>query len=141
MVLVPDPQLRAMALLVYAALVPAGFPSPAADYVEGTLDLNEHLIRRPAATFFVRIVGDSMIGAGIHHGDLAVVDRSIEPRPGHVVVAVLDGELTVKTLARRDGVTTLEPANPDYRAIEVRDDAALQVWGVVTATIHRLDHV
>ena len=139
MVLLPHPAPAPVSVPVFAALVPAGFPSPAADYVEGTLDPNEHLIRHPAATFFVRIVGDSMTGAGIHHGDLAIVDRSIEPRPGHVVVAVLDGELTVKTLARRGGLTTLEPANPDYKAIEVRDDAALQVWGVVTATIHRLE--
>ena len=125
-------------LPLMAARVPAGFPSPAADYAEGTLDLNEHLIRRPASTFFVRVVGDSMIGAGVHDGDLAVVDRSIEARMGHVVVAVLNGEMTVKMLARRGGVTMLEPANPAYKAIKVADDADLQIWGVVTAAIHSM---
>jgi DNA polymerase V len=117
--------------------VPA-VPSPAADGAEGMLDLNEHLIRRPASTFFVRVVGDSMIGAGVHDGDLAVVDRSIEARMGHVVVAVLNGEMTVKMLARRGGFTVLEPAKPAYKAIRVTDDADLQIWGVVTAAIHSM---
>ncbi|OHC82211.1 MAG: peptidase S24 [Rhodospirillales bacterium RIFCSPLOWO2_12_FULL_67_15] len=122
-----------------AGSVPAGFPSPAADDAESRLDLNAHLIRRPAATFIVRVAGDSMTGAGVHDGDLAIVDRSIEPRPGHVVVAVLDGELALKRLARRGGRTFLESANPAYPPIEVGADAELRIWGVVTATIHRLE--
>src|SRR5471030_2397814 len=89
---------------LFAARVPAGFPSPADDYIERSLDLNEHLIRHPAATFFVRASGDSMTGS-IHSGDLLVVDRSLEAADGSVVIAVIDGELTVKRLRRRgDGV-------------------------------------
>ena len=138
MLLRPDPNPSLIHLPLFGTRVPAGFPSPAADFAEGTLDLNEHLIRRPAATFMVRIIGDSMIGAGIHDGDLAIVDRSIEPRAGHVVVAVINGELTVKTLRRRGGVTSLEAANPAYRPIMVGDDADLQIWGVVTSSIHQM---
>lgn len=78
--------------------ISAGFPSPAEDYLEGRLDLNQLLIRKPAATYFVRVVGDSMIGAGIHSGDLLVVDRSLEAGDGRVVIAVLNGELTVKPI-------------------------------------------
>lgn len=121
-----------------AGAVPAGFPSPAADDAESGLDLNAHLIRRPAATFFVRVAGDSMTGAGVHDGDLAIVDRSIEPRPGHVVVAVLDGELALKRLARRGGRTFLDSAHPAYPPIEIGDGAELRVWGVAVWTIHRL---
>ncbi|MBT7942156.1 MAG: translesion error-prone DNA polymerase V autoproteolytic subunit, partial [Alphaproteobacteria bacterium] len=91
------------ALPFFATAVQAGFPSPADDYMEGALDLNEHLIRRPAATFFLRVLGDSMTGAGIHSGDLLIVDRSIHPIDGHIVIAVIDGELTVKRLSRRRG--------------------------------------
>ena len=139
MILRPKLPLSSLPLPSLAGAVPAGFPSPAADDAEGRLDLNAHLIRRPAATFFVRVAGDSMTGAGVHDGNLAIVDRSIEPRPGHVVVAVLDGELALKRLARRGGRTFLESANPAYLPIEVGADAALRIWGVVTATIHRLE--
>lgn len=138
MLLQPHPTPRPISLPLFGSRVPAGFPSPAADFTEGMLDLNEHLIRRPAATFFVRIIGDSMIGAGVHDGDLAIVDRSIEARSGHVVVAVINGELTVKTLVRRGGTTYLEAANPAYRPIAVDDDAELQIWGVVTSSIHQM---
>lgn len=138
MLLRPHPDPSPISLPLFGTRVPAGFPSPAADFAEGTLDLNEHLIRRPAATFLVRIIGDSMIGAGVHDGDLAIVDRSIEPRSGHVVVAVINGELTVKTLRRRGGVTSLEAANPAYRSIMIGDDADLQIWGVVTSSIHQM---
>lgn len=138
MLLQPHPIPSLISLPLFGTRVPAGFPSPAADFAEGTLDLNEHLIRRPAATFMVRIIGDSMIGAGVHDGDLAIVDRSIEPRSGHVVVAVINGELTVKTLVRRGGATYLEAANPAYRPIAVGADADLQIWGVVTSSIHQM---
>ena len=123
---------------LYGSAVPAGFPSPADDYVEGRLDLNEHLIRHPSATFFVRARGDSMIEAGIMDGDLLIVDRSVRPAEGDVVIAVLDGELTVKRLVPRRGRTLLEPANAERRAIEVAPDADLLVWGVVTHAIHAL---
>ena len=89
------PKLSKQAIPVFTARISAGFPSPAADYEEGKLDLNKHLVKNPPATFFVRVSGDSMEGAGIHDGDLLIVDRSIEPKSGKVVIAVLDGQLTV----------------------------------------------
>ena len=119
-------------------MVPAGFPSPAGDYEEQRLDLNSYLVSNPAATFFVRVAGDSMIGAGIHHGDLLVVDRSLEPRDKSVVIAVLNGELTVKRIRLRCGKIILEPENPDYASQEITADAAFEVWGVVTSVIHKL---
>jgi DNA polymerase V len=120
----------------YATAVQAGFPSPADDYLEGALDLNEHLIRRPAATFFLRVLGDSMTGAGIHSGDLLIVDRSMHPANGRIVIAVVDGELTVKRLSRRRGRVRLMPENPRYRPIDIRDGQDLQIWGVVLHVIH-----
>jgi DNA polymerase V len=120
------------------ARVSAGYPSPAADYEEDNLDLNRHLIHNPAATFFVRVTGDSMIGAGIHHGDLLVVDRSLQPRDKNVVIADLDGELTVKRIRIRRGKLTLEPENRDYPAQEIRGDRPFEVWGVATHVIHPL---
>ena len=90
-------------LPVFLGRLPAGFPSPADDYIEGKLDLNRHLIKHPAATFFVRVSGDSMTGAGIHSGDLLVVDRSLEAIDGNVIVAALDGDLTVKRFRKRNG--------------------------------------
>jgi DNA polymerase V len=118
----------------------AGFPSPAADYVEGRLDLNERLIARPAATFIVRVSGDSLRRAGIHSGDLAIVDRSITPRSGQIVVATLDGEFLVKRLRRRERQVWLEPDSDDplYRPIAIGEDSGLEIWGVVTHTIR--DH-
>lgn len=101
----PDPS-TSYRLPVFLGRLPAGFPSPADDYIEGKLDLNRHLIKHPAATFFVRVTGNSMTGAGIHSGDLLIVDRSLEPTDGHVVVAVLDGELTVKRLQMSHGATS-----------------------------------
>ncbi len=123
---------------LYACGVSAGFPSPADDYLEGTLDLNERLIREPAATFFVRAKGDSMIGAGIHDGDLLVVDRSAEPKDGRVVIAVINGELTVKRLVREKGIARLEPENPAYKPISFGEDDDVRLWGVVTNVIHPL---
>jgi len=122
----------------FDAAVPAGFPSPAADYEQDTLDLNKHLVSNPAATFFVRVAGDSMLGAGIHHGDLLVVDRSLEPRDKNVVIAVLDGDLTVKRIRLGNGKITLEPENDDYASQQVSADAAFEVWGIVTSVIHKL---
>ena len=115
----------------------AGFPSPAEQYVERPLDLNELLVARPAATYFVRAEGDSMEGAGIRPGDLLVVDRSMEAEDGSVVIACVDGEFTVKTLRKgRDGLR-LEAANPAYKPIRFSGEMELQVFGVVTAVIHR----
>ena len=118
--------------------VSAGFPSPAADYEEGKLDLNKHLVRNPAATFFVRVNGDSMIGAGIHPNDLLVVDRSLEPVDKNVVIAVVNGELTVKRIRIRKGKVTLEPENERYSAQQITECVEFEVWGVVTNVIHAL---
>ena len=117
--------------------VRAGFPSPAQDYVEKTLDLNELCIRHPAATFFVRVSGRSMVGAGINDGALLIVDRSEEARDGRIVVAVVEGAHTVKRLRKEAGRCWLEAANPDYPDIQVLD-AEAHVWGVVTFVINAL---
>ncbi len=116
--------------------VEAGFPSPADDYIEKPLDLNELLVKHPEATFFVRVQGDSMVEADIHSGDILVVDRSREAHDGCVVVAALNGEFTVKQLRYRNGQGMLMPANPDHRPIRVTPDQDFQVWGVVTHVIH-----
>ena len=125
-------------LPVFLGRLPAGFPSPADDYIEGKLDLNRHLIKHPAATFFVRVTGDSMTGVGIHSGDLLIVDRSLEAVDGKVVVAALDGELTVKRLNRRDQTVRLLSANTNYQPIEIQAQQSFEVWGVVTNVIHAL---
>lgn len=123
---------------LFASGVSAGFPSPADDYVEGRLDLNQFMVKHPAATFFVRVSGDSMIGAGIHDGDILVVDRSLEPVSGRVVIAVVNGELTVKRLFRCKGKARLLAENPGYPPIELTEETACEVWGVVTFVIHSL---
>lgn len=123
---------------LFDARVPAGFPSPAADYEEDKLDLNEHLIKHPAATFFVRAIGDSMIGAGIHCGDLLIVDRSLEPRDRSVVIAAVNGELTVKRIRIRNKKITLVPENDSYSVQQVGENVEFEVWGVVTSVIHEL---
>jgi DNA polymerase V len=123
---------------LYEAVVPAGFPSPASDYEEDTLDLNKHLIKNPAATFFVKVSGDSMEGTGIHHGDLLVIDRSIEPRDKNVVIAVINGELTVKRIRIKGKKITLEPENKNYSVQQITEDTEFEVWGVVTNVIHQL---
>lgn len=125
-------------LPIFLGRLPAGFPSPADDYLEGTLDINKHLVKHPAATFYVRVSGESMLGAGIHCGDLLVVDRSLEAKSGNVVVAVLDGDLTVKRLYKRDGVIRLLPENSQYQPIEIAEGQSFEIWGVVTNVIHAL---
>ncbi|WP_424196613.1 LexA family protein (plasmid) [Ampullimonas aquatilis] len=115
----------------------AGFPSPAADYSEDPLDLNEYLIERKEATFMFTVSGDSMQLAGILDGDKVVVDRSITPQHGQIVVAVYNGEFTIKRLFMRGGRVELRPDNPKYRPIILRDGNELQVWGVVRAVVRR----
>jgi DNA polymerase V len=115
--------------------VPAGFPSPAADYAYKSIDLNEHLIRNKEATFVFRVKGDSMTGVGINEGDELLVDRSIEARHGHIVVAVLNGDFTVKRLHQRGGVVKLIAENPRYSPIVLKDGQELVVWGVVTRNL------
>ena len=123
---------------LFVAAVTAGFPSPADDYVEGKLDLNSYLIQHPAATFFVRADGDSMIDAGIHSGDILVVDRAVQPCNGSVVIAVIEGELTVKRLQKSGGKLLLIPDNGDYGPLRISEDMNCEIWGVVTAVIHEL---
>ncbi|WP_404788478.1 LexA family protein [Altericista sp. CCNU0014] len=124
------------ALPFYLVAVAAGMPSAAEDYVEGKIDLNRHLIKNPSSTFLVRVTGDSMIGAGIHSGDVLVVDRALEPVQNKIVIAVLDGELTVKRILYEQNRVYLMPENPNYPAICIEEGMELQVWGVVTNAIH-----
>ena len=114
-----------------------GFPSPADEYAESALDLNSYLVRNKTATFFFRVIGDSMTGANIHDGDMLVVDRSIEPRHGHIVLAVINNEYTVKRLHRLNGVIELHAENPAYAPIRFQEHDELQVWGVVTGAVSR----
>lgn len=123
-----------LALPIFSAQVPAGFPSPADDHLEGRLDPNQLLVKRPAATFFCRADGQSMHPL-IHDGDLLVVDRSIPPQPGDIVVATLDGGLTVKMLSGGQSGWRLEPANPAFPSIKIDPEEGVQVWGVVTFSI------
>ena len=128
---------RRMAIPFMGGAVMAGFPSPAEQYVERALDLNELLVAKPTATYFVRAEGNSMEGAGIRSGDLLVVDRSLEADNGSIVIACVDGEFTVKTLRKGRGRVWLEAANPAYKAIRFDDEMELVVFGVVTAVIHQ----
>ena len=120
------------------AYVSAGFPSPADDYTEKNLDLNEHLVTNSTATFFVRVAGESMINAGIHHGDLLIVDRSLEADVGRVIIAVLDGEMLVKRLRRINQQFVLAAENDHIAPIEITPECDFSVWGVVTYVIHSL---
>ncbi len=117
--------------------VAAGFPSPADDYVDTALDLHQYLIAHPAATFYVRVSGDSMTGAGIFANDILVVDRSRDPVDGAIVIAVVNGELTVKRLRRlRDGVE-LQAEHPGYRPLRLEGDMDAQIWGVVSGVVRK----
>lgn len=123
---------------LFEAGVSAGFPSPAADYKEEKLDLNKYLIKNPPATFFVRVTGDSMVGAGIHHGDLLIVDRSLEAKDKSVVIAVVNRELTVKRIRIKGKKITLEPENENYSPQQITEEMEFEVWGIVTNVIHAL---
>lgn len=121
---------------LYGHTIPAGFPSPADDYIEDRLDLNQLLVHNKVATFFLRVKGDSMDNAGIHDGDIIVVDRSLDAADRSVVVAVIDGELTVKRLILRKGTVELHAENAKYAPIRLYDGQELSIWGVVTSSIH-----
>ncbi|MGE6452048.1 UV protection and mutation protein [Shewanella sp. SACH] len=124
-------------LSLFSSLIAAGFPSPAQDYVEQTLDLNELCIKHPAATFFVKVQGDSMIEAGIFSGDILVVDRSLQPAHGDTVVAAVNGEFTVKQLQLRP-VVQLLPRNALFSPIVINDESELNIFGVVTNVVKKL---
>lgn len=138
-VFVFDPESSiSLSLPFFTHRVAAGFPSPADDHMDNHLDLNEHLVKHPAATFFVRVEGLSMIGAGIHPDDILVVDRSEDAGDGRIVVAAVDGELTVKRLRKQRARVYLEPENPDFQPLEITREMNFVIWGVVTNVIHKV---
>lgn len=136
-ILIPD-HTEEIKLPLFLESVSAGFPSPADDYMEHKLDLNEFIIKTPSATFFVRVTGDSMIDVGIHSGDLLVVDRSLTPKDGSIIIAVINGELTVKKLQKQKNNIFLLPENPKYKPIQITSEMNFEVWGVVSYVIHSL---
>ena len=123
-------------LPLYLSRIKAGFPSPAEDYLDKKMDLNEHLIKHPTSTFFVKVKGDSMIGAGIHSGDILIVDRSLEPKDKRIIVAVVNGDFTVKRINKNGDKLSLLAENPKYSPIEIKDGMDFEVWGVVIHVIH-----
>lgn len=118
--------------------VPAGFPSPADDYMDRPLDFNELLIENPASTFAVRVAGESMTGVGIFPGDIAVVDRSRNPKDKSVVLALVDGGFTLKRYRKRGARVWLQAENPTYKDTEITEDMSFEIWGVVTNSIRML---
>jgi DNA polymerase V len=122
---------------LFTAGVSAGFPSPADDFIDKKLDLNEFLISHPSATFFVRVEGTSMIEAGIHPGDILIVDKALEASPGNIVIALIEGEFTVKRFQRTEGRCFLLAENPSFKPIEITEGMRVEVWGVVTYVIHK----
>jgi DNA polymerase V len=125
-------------VLIAPVPVAAGFPSPAQDYFDGRIDLNAHLIKDITSTFVVRVTGDSMEGAGISDGDELIVNRALEPKDGSVVIAVLDGELTVKRLRLTPAGVVLQAENPKYPDIRVPALSELTIWGVATRCLHHV---
>lgn len=122
----------------FGHLVNAGFPSPADDFLEKHIDLNEYLIKNKAATFLVRVSGNSMQGVGIVDNDILIIDRSIQARHNHIILAILDGEFTVKRLIKKGKSIILQPENTCYKPIEVSPEQEFKIWGVVTFAIHNL---
>lgn len=135
--LIPFEKRTSLRLPLVSASVEAGFPSPADDHLERGIDLNEELIRNPAATFLVRVKGESMRDAGIHTGDTLIVDKSVTPADRQIVVAMIDGEFTVKRFRKVNGRVFLEAANDTFAPIEVSEDQELTIWGAVTYIIHQ----
>ena len=127
---------KALPPLVSSSVV-AGFPSPAEQYAENPLDLNEWMVRNAPATFYVRVAGDSMNGAGILHNDILIVDKSLDAQNGDVVIASVNGEFTVKYLRKRGMAVSLEAANPNYHPIQFTSEMELQTWGVVTGLVRK----
>lgn len=126
---------KAFKLPLYSGTVQAGSPAFADDQVDSRMDLNAHLVRKPEETFLVRAAGDSMIDANIRDGDLLVVDRGATPKHGKIVIAAVDGGLTVKFLIMKQGRTYLMPANPEYQPIPVNPETGVTIWGVVTSSV------
>ena len=127
-----------LSLPLVEGVVTAGFPSPAENYINAGIDLNEYLIQNPSSTFLLRVSGDSMNGAGIYNGDLLIVDRSLEIRPGRIVIAILDGNFILKRLVRRNENLFLEATNSNYPNIDIYKYGDIQIWGVAIYSIHNL---
>ncbi|MBL8026871.1 MAG: translesion error-prone DNA polymerase V autoproteolytic subunit [Fibrobacteres bacterium] len=127
----------ALEIPLVSGKVSAGFPSPADDYLEMKLDIVKHMIKHPAATFFVRVTGTSMKEAGIQDGDLLVVDRSLQPKSGSIAVCLINGEFTVKRLLKTGKKLMLQPENADFKPIEIKDGSEFEVWGIVSYVIHK----
>ena len=134
---IPFEKRTKLRLPLVSASVEAGFPSPADDHLERGIDLNEELIRNPAATFLVRVKGESMRDAGIHAGDVLIVDKSLAPTDRKIVVAMIDGNFTVKRFRKRGGQVFLEAENPEFPPIEVTEGQELSIFGVVSYIIHQ----
>jgi DNA polymerase V len=130
------PKHTAIELPLYETHVPAGFPSPAEEYLGDTMDLNEYLIKNPVASFFAKVEGESMIDAGIFAGDLVVVDRSLTAKDGDIVIAAVNNEFTIKRLSTKKGIRLL-PANEAYQPIVMSGENELVIWGVVTSLIRK----
>jgi DNA polymerase V len=126
--------------LLLAPQIKAGFPSPADDYLQESIDFNRDLIRHPESTFYGRVEGNSMVDAGIHHGDIAVIDRSLEAQNGDIVVGYINGEFTMKRLDlshKKDGYIELQPANKNFQPIRIDESDEFEIWGVVVWTIKK----
>lgn len=134
----PAPEEAKRLLPLYLTSVQAGFPSPADDYIDKKINLHDFLVKNNAATFFLKAHGESMLGAGIYDGDLLVVDRSVEAGHNKIVIAAIDGELTVKRLLRRQNKVVLAPENPDYPEFDITHKEHVHIWGVVTFAIHKV---
>ena len=119
------------------SFISAGFPSPAEDFTELSISLDKHLIQNPAATFMAYANGNSMVRVGIHHGDILIIDRSLNARDGDVIIALLHGEFTVKQISIINGILSLVPRNSQYKAVKITSEMGFEVWGVVTFSIHK----
>jgi len=137
-ILIPADSPVSLARPLFSSPVPAGFPSPADDYIEGQLDLNEYFVPHPSATFYVRVTGESMNGVGILPNDILIVDRSLEAVHGSIVIAVVNNELTVKRLYKQNGRIELHPENPAFPVITFDQDMELTIWGVVSGVTRKL---
>ena len=134
-------ELKEVKLPLFLTKIQAGFPSPAEDYIDQKLDLNEYAIKHPSATFFVRVNGESMINADIFHNDLLIVDRSLQPQNNSIIIADLDGELTVKRFSKKRNKYYLVAENENFPDIEVNGDRNFEVWGVATFVLHSLRNI
>jgi DNA polymerase V len=135
--LIPD-SLTPQQLNLFSAQIPAGFPSPAEDFLEKRLDLNDYLIKNKSATFLIKVHGNSMIDAGIFDGDILIIDRSLAPTNGKIILGILNGEFTIKRIEKRKSSLFLMPENKSFSPIEVTNEMDFKIWGVVTFAIHKI---